>query len=366
MRKILLLLFTSMVASSLVACNKQPSHEHTFSTEWNNDDNYHWHTATCEHGDLASSLGEHTFGSDHKCTVCGYEEVVSYSITYLNWPIGIENPNPISFNKDSEVIFDGSKISEQPGFSNIKFLNDSKEITSIKGINKDITISVSYDVTTTSVEINPNNGVDDNITLNISYWEILDDSLSEYSLEEHEFVGWFDGLGNVVDVSKPWAIVDANITLTAKWKYDDLESIVDSLARHRDNLMMYISQVEALCVDYDSYRLTTYHMFKVGRDDLLGHDYSREEAKVVYASHCNLMTDKVFREAQEDLVNDYKNVFEYYLTLVGDDEYKINVLTNIYDGYDNNLRNATILEALISVYRFGVSELETIYRDMTN
>ncbi len=64
-----------------------PSHEHTYSDSWSNDDTYHWHSATCEHKDLVKDKTTHTFGSwtidkqateyetgsRHRiCTVCEY------------------------------------------------------------------------------------------------------------------------------------------------------------------------------------------------------------------------------------------------------------------------------------------------------
>lgn len=39
---------------------------HTFSEEWETDDTYHWHKATCEHTDLISDKSEHVWGSYKK------------------------------------------------------------------------------------------------------------------------------------------------------------------------------------------------------------------------------------------------------------------------------------------------------------
>lgn len=46
------------------------SHRHSYATAWSYDDIYHWHAATCGH-DVISSKAAHTYGEDHKCTVCG-------------------------------------------------------------------------------------------------------------------------------------------------------------------------------------------------------------------------------------------------------------------------------------------------------
>lgn len=59
---------------------------HTYSTDWTHDDNYHWHAATCEHADAISGKAQHSWNSGvvtkdatciengektYTCTVCG-------------------------------------------------------------------------------------------------------------------------------------------------------------------------------------------------------------------------------------------------------------------------------------------------------
>lgn len=59
-----------MVASLLTACQV---HEHTFSNDWSNDTQYHWHAATCEHSDEVSQKGAHEdLNNDGACDVCGF------------------------------------------------------------------------------------------------------------------------------------------------------------------------------------------------------------------------------------------------------------------------------------------------------
>ena len=53
-----------------VSCEMESEHEHTFSTEWESDENYHWHAATCEHTDEVKDKGAHVW-NDGICTVCG-------------------------------------------------------------------------------------------------------------------------------------------------------------------------------------------------------------------------------------------------------------------------------------------------------
>lgn len=57
----------------LTACdNFNISHEHAFSNAWEVNSISHWHKSTCGHQNLFSDLGEHSFGEDGKCSVCGY------------------------------------------------------------------------------------------------------------------------------------------------------------------------------------------------------------------------------------------------------------------------------------------------------
>lgn len=54
------------------------THEHTYSEDWSYDRTYHWHAATCEHGNEVSGKDEHIF-TDNTCTVCGYEKEIPAS-----------------------------------------------------------------------------------------------------------------------------------------------------------------------------------------------------------------------------------------------------------------------------------------------
>ncbi len=48
-------------------------HQHTFASNWSFNESIHYHAATCEHTDLKSDEGEHTFVNDI-CSICGYEQ----------------------------------------------------------------------------------------------------------------------------------------------------------------------------------------------------------------------------------------------------------------------------------------------------
>ena len=60
-----------------------PAEKHTFSNEWTNDATHHWHSATCEHTDLVSDKGEHTWdeGIVRSQPTCLTNGVITYSCT---------------------------------------------------------------------------------------------------------------------------------------------------------------------------------------------------------------------------------------------------------------------------------------------
>ena len=68
------------------------THNHTFSTEWSFDETKHWHAPTCGHNDAISEFADHTFGTDGKCTVCGYEKQAGEK-KYTVVLTGISNPD---------------------------------------------------------------------------------------------------------------------------------------------------------------------------------------------------------------------------------------------------------------------------------
>lgn len=48
-------------------------HVHTYKEEWTTNDTYHWHDSSCGHNEFTKDFGEHEFGEDHLCKVCGCE-----------------------------------------------------------------------------------------------------------------------------------------------------------------------------------------------------------------------------------------------------------------------------------------------------
>lgn len=48
-------------------------HEHTFETDWTNDEYGHWHNSSCGH-DVTSGYALHDYDESNKCKQCGYEK----------------------------------------------------------------------------------------------------------------------------------------------------------------------------------------------------------------------------------------------------------------------------------------------------
>lgn len=78
----LILLFLSLaLVLGLCACEEpaKQEHQHTFSSTWETDGDYHWHVATCEHTDEISGYTRHIWGklvnngngtATYTCKVC--------------------------------------------------------------------------------------------------------------------------------------------------------------------------------------------------------------------------------------------------------------------------------------------------------
>ena len=74
-RAISLVLLLSVALCALSSCFLfKKECKHPVKEKMVFDDNYHWHEVTCEHTDVKKNMGEHTFGADNKCSICGYEK----------------------------------------------------------------------------------------------------------------------------------------------------------------------------------------------------------------------------------------------------------------------------------------------------
>lgn len=82
-----------------------------------------------------------------------------FTLQYINWPKGIENPNPTKYTAFDEVVFNAEAIKNYPGFKNIVFKENGETIERIPlGSNGNRKIDVCYDLSKTKVVFDPNGG----------------------------------------------------------------------------------------------------------------------------------------------------------------------------------------------------------------
>lgn len=75
-------------STSMSTPTSETEHQHTYADEWMKDETYHWHAATCEHSTLVSDKAEHnTDGEDDACTVCGYVPVHEHTYDAKYWSV---------------------------------------------------------------------------------------------------------------------------------------------------------------------------------------------------------------------------------------------------------------------------------------
>jgi len=94
----------SAVLFVTTGCDQQ-SHEHTYSTDWSSDDDFHWHQATCKHTEEVSEKGKHKWDSGevtteatctsegekkYTCKVCGKTKTQTVDKLSHSWDDGEE------------------------------------------------------------------------------------------------------------------------------------------------------------------------------------------------------------------------------------------------------------------------------------
>lgn len=94
MRKLLTAVTATVLGAAFTVSSAACAHKHTYSSEWDADETYHWHSATCEHKNAISGKAQHVYGDDDICDECGYDRSTGTVI-----PPDEENPeNPAPEN----------------------------------------------------------------------------------------------------------------------------------------------------------------------------------------------------------------------------------------------------------------------------
>ena len=100
-------------------CGEVAAAEHPYDGSWSMDETQHFHKSTCIHG-VEKDRANHEFGSDNKCTVCGYDAERNYG-TELNSSVFEKNGNAFYLkvsNSTKEYDFGGKfTVNGNAGFA---------------------------------------------------------------------------------------------------------------------------------------------------------------------------------------------------------------------------------------------------------
>ena len=306
-----------------------PAHIHSFSTEWLKDEAKHWHASTCGHN-FVEGLEDHTYGANNICTVCGFKKIEKHKITYANWPDEIENPNPTDFLRTDDFVLDGSNIEEKEGFSNVKFMVDENEVTTLTGIDKDVTVTVTYDVSVTKMTINPDNDRDESFDINVSYWSKPSDLIGEFSRSGHDFVYWVDGEGNKVNIDERWENLDSTFTLTAKWKFIAIDKYISNLEEYKSSLIVEAAKGVGEDPTFASLVDQLDSMMKIARNELLLKEYTKAEADEIVAKHEKQLNTAAVIKVLPVLTTQFMNEYSKKMSEVGGDPIKMELVTTYF------------------------------------
>lgn len=180
--------------------------------------------------------------------------------------------------------------------------------------------------------------------------------------EDHTFMGWLDENGNLVDLTSDWIISSSTCTLKASWKYNNLQLYADKLEKYRGDQLDLVSNCGPLNEEYEFYSLSSSYLLNQVKEDLLGGNYSKEEADVIYATFCSTIEERFHNDARYDLstallklCNDYKEAIEGY-------EREIGWLEESYGNAIEVIRNAPTFYTTILAYEAGLQSLNNQYQ----
>ena len=285
-----------------------------------------------------------------------------YSITYNNWPEGIENPNPTEFIRTDDFILDGSPINAKEGLINAKFFVDSIEVTTLTGIDKDVTVSVTYDASTTTITFNPNNGEDESVIVDVPYWSIPSELIDEYTRENHSLLGWFKDNGDEVDMNEHWIGTETTLNLTAKWKFNGIDQYIKNVEDFEKDLIVQLGQLAPMGDLFPTAVRNLDGLLDLARKELLIKDYTKEETDAVYKKHTTDLNKEAVSLCNGPLsialtaaYNKRKN------ELAAIDASRIQYLDTVYYSYVGFANPEKPLKEVIQSWRAAVTTIETFF-----
>ena len=226
-------------------------HQHTFSSDWTTNSNYHWHEATCGH-DATTEKQPHTFGEwvvdkaatseeeglRHKnCTLCNYrvEEVIPREVEEMPGLIkgktladlfADESGNDKKLYEITGIVFDWkSPYTNGTVYGNFSIKqnsNDTKYYT-IWGCTA-TTSALTYDESTESyVFNNPRDFLTNNITKNIEIGDTVTMWLSRCDNESY-----VEAHGLVISVQKKNPLPDSGTLTVDIYATNDVHGQIES------------------------------------------------------------------------------------------------------------------------------------------
>lgn len=188
----LLLLVLAISWCFMIACSQ---HSHTYSEEWEYNEQYHWHAATCEHTDKQGDKEEHTFDQNDECTKCGYKKGTSLEKVLLTVDAGaggtIDGTRISTYEIEKGVklreFLAGISLTANDGFAFMDWYTGDSEVGSDAVIQSNVVVTakyaVNYTVSLYKQDIEGNYGEPEEITERDVYGERF-----EYVPEEEHFV----------------------------------------------------------------------------------------------------------------------------------------------------------------------------------
>ena len=193
--------------------------DHTFSSLWTSNDEYHWHAATCEHTNETSDKEIHSWddgvieteptdGVDgiisYTCSICGYQkrETISVSSLYTIKFVLYDDYELSSVSVMKGKIIATSEIPTPPEIDGKVFANWDKDLSTItddatvKAVYRDLLLVSFYDYDGSLV---------DSVYVDLGESAI---TLIEPSRVGYKFVGWDDDLNNVTDNMDVYAVYE--------------------------------------------------------------------------------------------------------------------------------------------------------------
>lgn len=210
------------------------------------------------------------------------------------------------------------------------------------------------------------------VNYEISYSDIF--SIADPIREGHTFVGWYDEEGNKIEKDSPWLITDSSVTLTAHYKYNDLDSFKTKLEETYNSFssaltgLEYLDSDEKLSIDSNLY----YNM--ITYSGLLDGDLDYKQADQICSNGQDAMA-RIYYHAEETNLGNAK---EHYtdrlsayerslieLSRVHLDEVTLQAMKNEMDevlvSANEDISNASNVDRVIEIHDLAKSKLDEIY-----